>query len=81
VLNSDSIPRFISVATVGSDVHVRFTTALNATYVFEYTGDLVTGSWIPLVGFTGPGDDVIVTDPAAALQTQRFYRVRLVVPP
>jgi hypothetical protein len=80
VLDSESIPRIISVTVVGSDVQVQFTTDTNLTYVLEYTSDLVTGNWTPLVGFTGPGGDVIVTDFEAALQTQRFYRVHLVVP-
>jgi hypothetical protein len=65
---------------VGSDVQVEFTTVPKLTYIFEYTGDLVTGNWTPLIGFTGPGGNVIVTDFDATLQTQRFYRVHMMVP-
>jgi hypothetical protein len=81
VLDSNSIPQIVSVSVVGSGAEVRFTTSSSPTYVLEYTSDLVTGSWTPLVAFTGPGGDVIVTDFEALQQTQRFYRVRLVVPP
>ena len=81
VLDSNSVPQIISVAAVGSDIEVEFTTASNLTYVFEYRGNLLTGSWTPLGGFSGPGGNIIWTDFNAALQTQRFYRVRLVVPP
>jgi hypothetical protein len=81
VLTSNSVPQIISIAAVGPSIQVQFTTATNLTYVFEYTGNLLTGSWTPLVGFTGLGGNVTVTDYNAILQTQRFYRVRLVVTP
>jgi hypothetical protein len=81
VLTSNSVPEIISITAVGSDIEVQFTTASDLTYVLEYTSDLITGGWTPLIGFTGPGGDVIATDFNALLQTQRFYRVRLVVPP
>ncbi len=80
VLDKASIPKIISVTVVGSDVQVEFTTVPKLTYIFEYTGDLVTGNWTPLIGFTGPGGNVIVTDFDATLQTQRFYRVHMMVP-
>jgi hypothetical protein len=81
VLTSNSVPQIISISAVGSDIEVEFTTAAELTYSLEYTSDLVTSNWTPLVGFTGPGGNVTVTDFGAVLQTQRFYRVRLVVPP
>ncbi len=81
VLTTNSVPRIISITATDSNIQVQFTTATNLTYVFEYTGDLLAGSWIPLVGFTGLGGNVTVTDFNALVQTQRFYRVRLVVSP
>jgi len=81
VLTSNVVPQIISITAVGSNIEVQFTTASNLTYVLEYTGNLLTGSWLPLAGFSGPGGDVTVTDFNAILQTQRFYRIHLVVPP
>jgi hypothetical protein len=81
VLASNSIPQIISVSVVGSGVEVTFTTSSSPTYILEFTSDLVTGTWTPLIGFTGMGGDVTLTDFEALLQTQRFYRVQLVVPP
>jgi hypothetical protein len=81
VVASNSIPQIVSIAVVGSGVEVTFTTSSSPTYYFEYTSNLVTGAWTPLIGFTGMGGDVIVTDFNALSQPQRFYRVQLVVPP
>ena len=81
VLTTNSVPQIISITAVGSSIQVQFTTASNLTYVLEYTGDLLTGNWTPLVGVNGPGGNVTVTDFNAILQTQRFYRVGLVVSP
>ena len=80
VLTADSIPRIISITAVGTDIRVEFTTTVNLPYWIESTGDLSTGNWIPLLGFFGSGGTVTFIDSNTVLQTQRFYRVRLVVP-
>ena len=80
VLTSNSIPQIVSFSVVGSNVNVQFTTFSNLTHYVEYNTDLVSGSWIALTGFTGTGGIMSNTDPGAAMLTQRFYRVHLVVP-
>jgi hypothetical protein len=81
ILTSNSVPQIVSITAVGLNIQIQFTTASNLTYVLEYTGSLPAEDWTPLVGITGPGGNVTVTDYNAILQTQRFYRARLVVPP
>jgi hypothetical protein len=80
VLDQNSIPKIISMTVVGSDVQIEFTTVPKLTYILEYTSDLVTGTWAPLIGIIGPGGNVILTDFDATLQTQRFYRVHMMPP-
>jgi hypothetical protein len=80
VLDADSIPRVISIKTVGQDVQVRFTTINGLTYFLEARTNLVSDGWTPLIGFTSGGGNVTVIEPGAALLPQRFYRVRLEVP-
>ena len=57
------------------------TGASNAMYAVDYETGLVAGSWTTLTNTTGTGRIMTVTDSGAALLTQRFYRVNLVVPP
>jgi hypothetical protein len=80
VLTSNSLPQIVSFSVAGSDVNIQFTTFSNLTHYVEYNSDLVNGSWIALTGFTGTGGIMSHTDPGAAILTQRFYRVHLVVP-
>lgn len=80
VLTSNSIPKFVSAAVVGADVQMSFTTEIRASYVFEERSDFETGTWTPVIGFAGTGGIMTFIDPNAATLTQRFYRVRLVVP-
>ncbi len=80
VLTSNSIPQIISITAAGSNIEVQFTTAAKLLYILEYTSDLVASNWTPLIGFTGPGGNVTVTDFNALLQPQRFYRVHMMVP-
>jgi hypothetical protein len=81
VLDQNSIPVIVSVTAIGSDVEIEFTTAPKLLYILEYTSDLVTPNWTPLIGLIGPGGNVALTDFGAAQQTQRFYRVHMTVPP
>jgi len=81
ILTADNIPRIISITLAGSDVGVNFTTFSNLTHVVEYTSNLVTQSWTPLLSLTGSGGTTNVTDPGAAGLSQRFYRIHLEVPP
>ncbi|HUK83103.1 MAG TPA: hypothetical protein VLZ12_10795 [Verrucomicrobiae bacterium] len=80
VLDSNSIPRIVSILAIGSDIGITFTTASNLTDIVEYKDDLVNPGWSPLTNVVGTGGITNVTDLGAAALTQRFYRVRLVVP-
>jgi hypothetical protein len=62
-------------------VQIEFTTVPKLMYILEYTSDLVAPAWTPLVGFIGPGGNVVLTDFDATQQTQRFYRIKMIVPP
>jgi hypothetical protein len=71
VLTDSCIPVITAIQPVGHDIHISFTTCINAPYVVSYRTDMVTGT----------GGTVTVIDSGATLQTKRFYRVNLVVPP
>jgi len=81
VLDSNNIPRILSISVAGSDLQVAFTTVGGLTHVVEYTTDLVSPSWTLVTNVAGLGGITNVTDLGAAVLTQRFYRVHLVVPP
>jgi hypothetical protein len=81
LVDQASIPQIVSLTVVGSDVQIEFTTGPKLMYILEYTGDIVAPAWSPLVGLTGEGGNVILTDFGATQQTQRFYRVHMAVPP
>jgi len=72
----------ITALTVSnSNASIAFATANGLTNFVEYTTNLVGESWITLTNVTGTGGSVVVTDPGAAAQPKRFYRVRLTVSP
>jgi hypothetical protein len=81
VLTADNVPRIVSISVVGSNVGINFTTFSNLTHVVEYTSNLVSQSWTPLLSLAGWGGVTNVTDPGVAVLTQRFYRIHLQVPP
>ena len=80
LLTSNSIPQIVSITAAGSNIEIQFTTAAQLLYILEYTTDLVAGTWTPLIGYTGQGGNVTLTDFNALLQPQRFYRVHMMVP-
>jgi len=81
LVDQASIPQIVSLTVAGSDVQIEFTTGPKVIYILEYTGDIVAPSWTPLIGLTGEGGNVILTDFDATQQTQRYYRVHMMVPP
>ncbi|MGO9243502.1 MAG: hypothetical protein ACLPT4_01625 [Verrucomicrobiia bacterium] len=73
------MPQVTSLVITGVNARIAFTTWSNLTYAIEYNNDLVAGSWNTLTNITGTGGVMTVTDPAAAVQSKRFYRVHLTV--
>ncbi|HUJ09390.1 MAG TPA: SGNH/GDSL hydrolase family protein [Verrucomicrobiae bacterium] len=70
-------PAVTGVSFVGTDFQLQFATASNQLYLVEMTSSLENPSWTPLTNnVPGTGGIVLVTDPDAAAQTNRFYRVR-----
>lgn len=80
VVDQNDLPKIISVSPIGNNLQIQFTTITNLTHILEYTSNLVTGAWASLTNLTGTGGNMSVTDSGALNQTQRFYRVHLVVP-
>jgi len=70
-------PAVAAADFAGTDFQVQFTTASNQLYLVEMTDSLDNPSWTTLTNnVPGTGGTVTVTDPDAASQTNRFYRVR-----
>lgn len=70
-------PRVASLGFVGDDLQLGFTTVSKQFYRVEMTDDLAMLNWTPLTNnVPGTGGVVVVVDPMADAQSQRFYRVR-----
>jgi hypothetical protein len=70
-------PQVTSLIVTGGLAQLRFSTVSNQFYRVERTDSLTPPSWTPLTNnVPGTGAGVLVTDPGAAAQPQRFYRVR-----
>ena len=70
-------PRVTGMNFVGGTFQLQFTTVSNQLYRVEMTASLESPSWIPLTNnVPGTGGAVLVTDPTAASQTNRYYRVK-----
>ncbi len=77
--NAASALRIASVAALGTNVVVSFTSVAGKLYRFESAENLVTNVWTTVTNNVhGTGAIVPVTDLGAASLTNRFYRVRLV---
>jgi hypothetical protein len=64
---------------VGADEQISLSTGSNRLYRVDYTSDMVTAVWTTLTNnVAGTGGTVTITDPGAASQPQRFYRVAIV---
>ena len=59
----------------------RLPTLTGKTYRIDYTDDLTSHQWHPVTApIPGDGKPVQVVDPAGALRSQRFYRLRVEQP-
>lgn len=68
-------PRFDSVARVGNEFQMRFTSWSGQSYAVEYRTNVVSGTWQTLVnlGVATTNTQVLVTDAVTA--GQRYYRL------
>jgi len=73
-----NVLRIIEVALAGSDAQINFTSVTGKTYRVESADSIGSGIWNPVGGTAaGTGATVTVTNPGAAGQARRAYRVRL----
>ena len=73
-------PSFINPGVGAKAFGITWDAAANTAYRVEMTTDLAKGDWQVLTTFTNTatvGKKVTVTDPAAAQNGQRFYRISL----
>jgi hypothetical protein len=70
-------PRVASLGFVGANLQLGFTTVSKQFYRVEMTDDLAVPNWTLLTNnVPGTGGVVVIVDPSASAQSQRFYRVR-----
>lgn len=68
--------RVSSVICMGNDVAVSFPSVAGKTYRLECSSIVQPGSWTTVQdNIAGTGSVVTITDPGAAAQTRRFYRI------
>jgi uncharacterized repeat protein (TIGR01451 family) len=76
-LQADSAIRILSVHESGSDAVVTFTTVAGRFYRLERLDELPGGEWTLVTqNIPGTGLSVQATDPGAAGQPRRFYRIK-----
>ena len=74
--NAASTLKISQLQIGGNDFIVSFPTVSGKTYRVERSDTLQAGSWTTLSdNITGTGGTVQVTDPGAATQSKRFYRI------
>jgi hypothetical protein len=70
-------PQILSLALVGGNLQLSFTSVAKQAYRVEMTDSLTNPSWSPLTnGVPGTDGAVSVIDQTAGVRGQRFYRVR-----
>ena len=77
--NATSALRITQAAPSGNDFIIQFNTVAGKIYAIEWQTDLTsTNAWTSLAtNITGTGTSIQVTDPGAAVQPRRFYRIRV----
>lgn len=74
-LNANDVLRLGRPQIRGSDIIVTFSSVVGRCYRLEQTSDLSSGSWATVDELPGTGDQLVLTDPGAAGNTSRFYRL------
>jgi spore coat protein A len=71
-------PMFTEIQRLGSDIRLNFTSTTNRLHYVQRRDDLISGSWANFTNnILGNGGNKTVTDPGAAAQPKRFYRIGL----
>ncbi|MCX6928656.1 MAG: hypothetical protein NT154_36410 [Verrucomicrobia bacterium] len=71
------MPSFSAIRFDGGDCLVEFTTASGDRYDLQSTSNLAGSFWSPVAtNIAGMDGTVRITDPNAAVQPKRFYRVQ-----
>ncbi|MGI9173411.1 MAG: hypothetical protein ACR2F0_08895 [Chthoniobacterales bacterium] len=66
----------LAISRSGSDIAVRFATAIGQNYVVEEAADALAPAWVRFAdNLAGTGGELSITDSGAANQPHRFYRV------
>ncbi len=75
---SPTLPTAYNVQINKPDVAVNFSSENNVLYDVQASSNLVTASWSTIASnLTGNGGTLTFTDPGAANQSQRFYRIHV----
>jgi len=62
-------------------LEISFATSPARNYRVYFSGDLGEDSWLPLSSeLQGTGASILIQDPAATNETNRFYRLRITLP-
>jgi spore coat protein A len=71
-------PEFTSIRRLGGDIQLNFKPTTNRLHFIERKNDLNSGSWMNFTNnIPGTGAIISVSDPGAAAQPKRFYRIGL----
>jgi len=74
-------PSDVTIAIIGTNIMLTFSTISNSHYDVQSRADLVSGSWNTIASnIVGTGSAVTNIDIGGAAMPARFYRVGLVVP-
>jgi hypothetical protein len=71
-------PMFTGIQRLGSDIQLNFRPTPDRLHFLQRRDDLSNSSWTNFTNnILGSGGNASVTDPGAAAQPKRFYRIGL----
>jgi fibronectin-binding autotransporter adhesin len=71
----------VTLGVNGTNVIVSFAATNSLSYVLQYRNDLLAGGWAVLTNNVAGTNAIIqIIDPGAAVLSQRFYRVGIILP-
>jgi hypothetical protein len=71
-------PGPITIQNVGQNIELNFASLPLGSYRVEWINNLTSGAWntLTVTNISGGGGVIQISDPSAAGQSQRFYRVQ-----